>query len=157
MAAWKSSGLIFPVLAAAVCGAVAAGGASAVAQAQESPVRFAQNTQKLVAGAAEPTTEEAASVETEAAETPAVFDEAFLNDPAHIAGGKEVWVTCGGCHGSRAYPGKGPKLKPKRYTPDFVYDRVTHGFKKMPAWKDVFSKEERMAVTAYILSKDFAP
>ncbi|MEC5382485.1 cytochrome c [Aurantimonas sp. C2-6-R+9] len=96
-------------------------------------------------------------METEADETPAVFDEAFLNDPTHIAVGKEVWVTCGGCHGARAYPGKAPKLKPKRYTPDFVYDRVTNGIKKMPAWKDVFSKEERMAVTAYVLSNNFTP
>ncbi len=156
MAAWKSD-LVLPVLAAAICAAVAAGGASGIAQAQESPVRFAQNTEQPAAGAAQPTTEEAASAGTEADETPAVFDEAFLNDPAHIAAGKEVWVTCGGCHGARAYPGKAPKLKPKRYTPDFVYDRVTHGVKKMPAWKDVFTKEERMAVTAYVLSKDFTP
>ncbi len=154
MAVLKSSGFVFSILAAAIYGAVAG---DAFAQAPDSSVRFAQNTQQPAAGAAQSATGGNESVETEADETLAVFDDAFMNDPTHIAVGEEVWVTCGGCHGSRAYPGKGPKLKPKRYTPDFVYDRVTHGFKKMPAWKDVFSKEERMAVTAYVLSKDFAP
>jgi len=87
-----------------------------------------------------------------------IFTEDFLADAAHIEGGKEVWEgTCRGCHGARAYPGKGPKLRPKRYTPEFVFDRVTNGYKKMPPWKDVFTKEERMDVVAWILSDDFAP
>jgi len=34
---------------------------------------------------------------------------------------------------------------------------VTNGFRKMPAWGDIFSDEERMSVVAYILSKDFSP
>ena len=81
----------------------------------------------------------------------------YLNNPAHQEDGKVVWETCAGCHGARAYPGKAPKLRPKRYTPDFVFDRVTNGYKKMPPWKDVFTKDERMAVVAYILSPDFKP
>lgn len=86
------------------------------------------------------------------------FTEAFLNDPEHIAVGKTLWEdTCRHCHGRSAYPGKAPKLKPRKYTPDFVYDRVTYGFRKMPAWEDVFTQEERMSITAYILSKKFAP
>ena len=87
----------------------------------------------------------------------AVFTEEFLADPAHQEAGKVVWEACAGCHGARAYPGKAPKLRPKRYTPDFVFDRVTHGYKKMPAWKDVYTKEERMDVVAYILSPNFTP
>ena len=101
--------------------------------------------------------EETAAAEEEGDEGPAVFTEAFLQDPAQHAAGKVVWETCSGCHGARAYPGKAPKLRPKRYEPDFVFDRVTNGYKKMPSWKDVFTKEERMAVVAYILSKDFSP
>ncbi len=55
------------------------------------------------------------------------------------------------------HPGKAPKLKPWRYKADFVFDRITNGFQKMPAWKDVYTKEERMALVAYILSDDFSP
>ena len=112
------------------------------------------------AGAAEQPAEEA---EAEAAaeggdEGPAEFTEAYLADPAVHAMGKEVWdSTCRSCHGASAYPGKAPKLRPSRYDAAFVFDRVTNGYRKMPAWKDVFSKEERMAVSAYILSRNFAP
>ena len=86
------------------------------------------------------------------------FTESFLKDPAAIEAGRELWQDqCRHCHGRSAYPGKAPKLKPRRYKPDFVYDRVTNGFRKMPAWKEVYSQEERMNVVAYILSKKFAP
>lgn len=86
------------------------------------------------------------------------FTEAFLNDPQHLESGKEIWEDqCRHCHGRSAYPGKAPKLKPKTYEPDFVYERVTNGFRKMPPWKDVYTDEERMNVVAYILSRKFAP
>lgn len=88
----------------------------------------------------------------------AVFTDQYLNDPKIIALGREVWQTrCTYCHGRRSYPGKAPKLKPSRYTPELVYDRVTNGFGKMPAWKDEFSEEERRAVVAYVLSNVFSP
>ena len=91
-------------------------------------------------------------------ETPPEFTEAYLKNAEHQKAGKTVWVEqCRHCHGSSAYPGKAPKLKPYSYKPDFVFDRVTNGFRKMPAWGDVYSKEERMAVVAYILSDDFSP
>jgi mono/diheme cytochrome c family protein len=103
--------------------------------------------------------EDAAAGEDASGESDAVvFTEEFLNDPAHQAGGKEVWEgTCQHCHGAKAYPGKAPKLRPRKYTPDFVYDRVTNGYRKMPAWKDVFTDEERMNVVAYVLSRKFSP
>jgi len=86
------------------------------------------------------------------------FGEEFLDDPANIEAGKKIWQEqCRHCHGKAAYPGKAPKLKPRRYTPEFVYDRVTYGFRKMPAWKEVYSKDERKAVVAYVLSRDFSP
>jgi len=86
------------------------------------------------------------------------FDQKFLKDPAVIQAGKAVWdAQCTHCHGARAYPGKAPKLNPGQMEPDFIYHRVTYGFGKMPAWKDVFSLKERMAVVAYIKSDDFWP
>ena len=91
-------------------------------------------------------------------EKPPEFSEAYLNDPANIAAGGEIWAEqCRHCHGRSAYPGKAPKLKPRRYTPEFVFDRVTRGFRKMPPWKDVYNREERMSVSAYVKSKSFSP
>jgi mono/diheme cytochrome c family protein len=86
------------------------------------------------------------------------FTEDFLGDPETLATGKEVWEsTCRACHGASAYPGKAPKLRPARYDAGFVYDRVTYGYRKMPAWEDVLSEEERMSVAAYVVSGRFAP
>jgi mono/diheme cytochrome c family protein len=55
-----------------------------------------------------------------------------------------------------AYPGKAPKLQPSRYTPEFVYDRVSNGFQGMPPWRQEFSEQELRAVVAYVLSKEFS-
>jgi mono/diheme cytochrome c family protein len=86
------------------------------------------------------------------------FTDAYLHDPANIAAGEAVWEEqCQHCHGAKAYPGKAPKLQPYKYKPDFVFYRVTKGFKGMPSWKDVYTLEERMAVVAYVLSDDFSP
>jgi mono/diheme cytochrome c family protein len=86
------------------------------------------------------------------------FDKAFLSNKKHIATGKQVWDTqCRHCHGAAAYPGKAPKLNPGQLQPDFIYERVTYGFGKMPAWKDVFSDEQRKGVVAFIKSRDFSP
>ena len=91
-------------------------------------------------------------------EPPPTFDRAYLTSPKTLAAGKEVWdQQCRHCHGNSAYPGKAPKLTPGTYTPDFVYDRVTYGFRKMPPWKDVFTIEQRKAVVAYIKSDAFSP
>ena len=86
------------------------------------------------------------------------FDKAFLNDPKNIAAGEKVWhAQCRHCHGSKAYPGKAPKLHPGQLAPEFIFDRVTNGFGKMPSWKAVFSYAERASVVAYIKSDDFSP
>lgn len=86
-----------------------------------------------------------------------VFTEEFMNDQEVIAKGQEIWVEqCQFCHGKNAYPGKAPKLKPRKYTPEFVYKRVTKGFKGMPAWEDVYNDQERMSVSAWIMNKDFS-
>lgn len=84
--------------------------------------------------------------------------EAFMADPENIAVGAEVWEQrCRFCHGKGTYPGKAPKLQPSRYQPGFVYARVTFGFRGMPGFAEEFTDEERKAVTAYILSDEFAP
>jgi mono/diheme cytochrome c family protein len=91
-------------------------------------------------------------------EPPPKFEKSYLSDPKVLAAGKEVWEQqCRHCHGASAYPGKAPKLSPGGYTPDFVYDRVTYGFRKMPPWKEVFSTEQRKAVSAYVKSDTFSP
>ena len=174
MVVWKGlvlAGLVSSSAILAASLAPAAGGSSDAAAAAF--VQLAQNDTPAAGAAAETPAaaegapaEGAATADTAATEEGAaegeeeevaVFTDEFLNDPAHQESGKVVWETCAGCHGARAYPGKAPRLNPKKYTPDFVFDRVTNGYKKMPAWKDVFTKEERMDVVAYILSPDFTP
>lgn len=91
-------------------------------------------------------------------EPPPTFDAAYMADAKNIDAGKVVWEQqCRHCHGNAAYPGKAPKLSPGGYTPDFIFDRVTYGFRKMPAWREVFTREQRKAVAAYIKSDRFAP
>lgn len=154
---------------AAMFGAALLGLATAAPAAdltEEQVRRIAQEVAERVARevAAQVATEvaaEAAKAYLEGAgsgEVEMVFTEEFLSDPEHIAAGKEIWDgQCALCHGARAYPGKAPKLKPKRYTPEFVYDRITNGFRKMPAWKDVYDEEERADLVAWILSRKFSP
>lgn len=84
--------------------------------------------------------------------------EEFLSDPQNIRLGQELWrQQCVKCHGAGSYPGKAPKLNPGRMAPDEIYLKTTYGFGKMPAWEDVFTDEERMAITAYMKSKRFSP
>jgi mono/diheme cytochrome c family protein len=83
--------------------------------------------------------------------------EEFLNDPAQIELGQSLFKQqCAKCHGKGAYPGKAPKLKVGKLSPEDVYLRVSYGFRRMPAWEDVFSDEERMAITAYVKSRGFS-
>jgi mono/diheme cytochrome c family protein len=91
-------------------------------------------------------------------EPPPKFEASFLSSPKSIEEGRGVWDgQCKHCHGNSAYPGKAPKLKPGSYTPDFIYDRVTYGFRGMPPWKAVYTIDQRMAVVAYIKSDSFSP
>lgn len=89
---------------------------------------------------------------------PVPFTEQYLSAAGNIEAGGAFWATqCRHCHGAKAYPGKAPKLKPAKYQPDWVYSRVTDGFRKMPAWKDEYTDEERMQIVAYIMSDSFSP
>jgi mono/diheme cytochrome c family protein len=87
---------------------------------------------------------------------PVEFSKEFLGDPNNVQRGRTVWqARCQFCHGKTAYPGKAPKLDPKRYTPAFVYDRVVNGFQGMPPWRQEFSLDELKSVVAYVLSREF--
>jgi mono/diheme cytochrome c family protein len=86
------------------------------------------------------------------------FSETFMSDEGNIRLGQELWrQQCVKCHGASSYPGKGPKLNPARMPPDEIYLKMTYGFGRMPAWEDVFSDEERMAITAYMKSNRYSP
>ena len=86
------------------------------------------------------------------------FPAGFMRDAKVLAVGKDVWQQqCRHCHGNSAYPGKAPKLSPGGLEPEFIFDRVTYGFKAMPPWRHVFTREQRMAVAAYIKSDSFSP
>lgn len=75
-----------------------------------------------------------------------------------ITRGEKLWQDqCTHCHGAKAYPGKAPKLQPRLYKPEFVWDRVHNGFRGMPPWKEVYKPEEIVALVAYILSEEFFP
>ena len=85
------------------------------------------------------------------------FTEAFMNDPENIAVGKKIFEQqCARCHGRKAYPGKAPKLKEKKYQAEFVYKRITKGFRGMPSWKRRYDEKQRKSITAYVMSKDFS-
>ncbi len=81
-----------------------------------------------------------------------------LKNSEVIANGAALWQEqCSHCHGAKAYPGKAPKLQPHRYKPEFVWDRVHNGFRDMPAWKEVYTPEQEIAIVAYVLSDEFWP
>ena len=90
------------------------------------------------------------------------FTDVFLQDRHNVVIGEKIWKKrCRFCHGKFTHPDKGPKLaklikkRPKRYKPEFIYKRVTLGFRSMPAWKKKYTDDERMALVAYILSENF--
>ena len=83
---------------------------------------------------------------------------AVLKDPKVIAGGEALWKeNCAHCHGSKAYPGKAPKLQPTKYKAEFVWDRVHNGFKDMPPWKELYSPDQVISLVAWVMSEDFWP
>lgn len=89
---------------------------------------------------------------------PPEFTEQVLNDPHNIEIGQAIWQEqCTHCHGAKAYPGKAPKLKPAKYKPDFVWHRVYSGFRGMPPWGEVYTRDELIGLVAYVKSNQFAP
>ena len=89
---------------------------------------------------------------------PPAIDLATLKDAAIIVKGEKLWQEqCTHCHGAKAYPGKAPKLTPRTYKPEFVWDRIHNGFRGMPPWKEIYEPNEVLALIAYVLSDDFFP
>ncbi|CAN5606549.1 hypothetical protein BH23PSE1_BH23PSE1_07770 [soil metagenome] len=85
------------------------------------------------------------------------FSEDFMSDMTNIRDGREHFqAQCGHCHGSRAYPGKAPRLRPERYEPDFVYWVIQGGYGRMPAFDEHFTHDETMQIVAWIKSNLFS-
>ncbi len=83
--------------------------------------------------------------------------EDFMTSDENIKLGKKLFQKrCKFCHGKGAYPGKAPKLKPKKLSSEQVYTRITYGFRAMPGWEHEFDDHERMSLTAYIKSPIFS-
>ena len=84
--------------------------------------------------------------------------EEFLNDPgADRAGARSCSrAECSQCHGKSAYPGKAPKLNPKKLTPEDVYLRMPTGCARCRRGRTCFTDEELMAITAYVKSNRFS-
>ena len=83
--------------------------------------------------------------------------EEFMTSDDNIELGRTLFQKrCKFCHGKGAYPGKAPKLKPKKLTSEQVYIRISYGFRAMPGWEHEFDDHERMALTAYIKSPIFS-
>ena len=87
-----------------------------------------------------------------------MFTKEIMNNADFFKEGKRIWFDqCTHCHGYKAYPGKAPKLKPKRYKPQFVYKRIAKGFRKMPAWEEIYSHKEIQSLVVYVMDKKFSP
>jgi mono/diheme cytochrome c family protein len=85
------------------------------------------------------------------------FTEEYLSNQDNIQLGKELFQQqCNKCHGKGAYPGKAPKLRPRKLSPEDIYLRITYGFRRMPPWEEVYTNEQRMALTAYLKSDIFS-
>jgi mono/diheme cytochrome c family protein len=111
-----------------------------------------------LACAASPAHAQQSSTETEPRDPPPELPATLLKKQDVIATGDKIWhEQCAHCHGSKAYPGKAPKLQPQNYKPEFVWDRIHNGFRGMPPWKDVYKPDEIVGLVAYILSDEFFP
>lgn len=152
--------------AAAIAAEEAAEAATDAADAARDAAETAEEAAQAAVDAAAEANRAAEAAAAEASPAPPatsadgepVFTEAFMASQANFDAGRDIWRDqCRHCHGKSAYPGKAPKLKPKRYTADFVYRRITKGFRKMPPWEDVYNQEERMQIVAFIMNRKFSP
>jgi mono/diheme cytochrome c family protein len=85
------------------------------------------------------------------------FSEEFMTDMANIRAGRDLFhAQCGHCHGSRAYPGKAPRLRPERYDPEFVFWVIQGGYGRMPSFEERFTEEETKQIVAWVMSSLFS-
>jgi mono/diheme cytochrome c family protein len=88
----------------------------------------------------------------------------FVAGRAHAApsaaevaqGGNLFSITCGSsfCHGEAGVGSRGPSLRNRNFTPDFVRNTVTNGRSgtPMPAFKDSLSPAELAMIVGYVMS-----
>ena len=85
------------------------------------------------------------------------FPEEFMTDMTVIREGRDLFQRqCGHCHGSRAYPGKAPRLRPDRYDADFVFWVIQGGYGNMPSMGEIFDDEETKKIVAWVKSNIFS-
>jgi mono/diheme cytochrome c family protein len=77
-----------------------------------------------------------------------------LKDSAIVAeGGRLFQQNCTGyCHGREGRISRAPKLRGRQFEPLYLFDRISHGFPPMPAYKTVFPPEQIWRLVAYIMS-----
>jgi hypothetical protein len=51
---------------------------------------------------------------------------------------------------------QGAQAQRQKLSPEDIYLRVTYGYRRMPAWEELFTDDERMAITAYMKSRRFS-
>jgi mono/diheme cytochrome c family protein len=88
-----------------------------------------------------------------------IKDQVLSNPDSVAQGNKKFHAICAYCHGSSGVGGKGKKLQGREFEPDFLFNRITEGFKgastSMPSWSKL-PEETRWQLVAYIMSlKDF--
>lgn len=78
-------------------------------------------------------------------------------DPAPVARGERIFAqscSVGYCHGVAGAAGRGPRLRGRTFTNDYLYGVIRDGIPSsaMPAWKDRLKDEDIRAVVAYVVS-----
>jgi len=78
----------------------------------------------------------------------------FLGNRDVIVYGRGVFLKrCTFCHVPVGHlGGHAPQLRPNALTADFIFERVTNGFRFMPAWGPLIEEKDRRALVAYLLS-----
>jgi mono/diheme cytochrome c family protein len=77
--------------------------------------------------------------------------------PAAVARGEQIFAqncSVGYCHGVAGAAGRGPRLRGRSFSKDYVYGVTRDGIPSsaMPAWKDRLKEEDIRAVVEYVAS-----
>jgi mono/diheme cytochrome c family protein len=68
-------------------------------------------------------------------------------------GGRLFQQNCTGyCHGKEGRLSRAPKLRGRRFEPQYLYGRIANGFPPMPAYATIFPSEQIWKLVAYIMS-----
>jgi len=77
--------------------------------------------------------------------------------PAAVARGEQIFAqncSVGYCHGVAGAAGRGPRLRGRSFSKDYLYNMTRDGIPSsaMPAWKDRLKDEDIRAVVEYVAS-----